>query len=144
VPVYTYTEVPVQDYGNGYYLSPGQTSGLDAATEDLKAAWANGNMDLIARHIDPNAKVAVYMNGGYLYSLSGTDFSNMTRDAMKHIRTVSFTIDKVEQRSDGAYTLTGTHQFYDVNEKLKTVAVDFTLSQMGGKWIIVAAGSSEV
>lgn len=143
VPVYTYTEVPSYEYGNGYYLSPGQYSGLNAAVDDIKAAWTDGSTDLLQRHIDPNTQVAVYLNGAYLYSLSGTDYSNMVRDAMSHIRTVSFTTDKVEQRSDGAFTVDGTHQFYDVNNNLKTVSVSFTFSQMGNRWIIVAAGSSE-
>jgi hypothetical protein len=143
VPAYTYAEVPATSYGNGYYMTPGQYTGLDPAINDLKVAWINGNPEMLARHIDPNTQVAVYMNDNYLYSLSGTDYSNMTRDAMKNIRTVSYTLDNVQQRSDGAYTLSGTHEFYDVNNTLKTVPVSVTLSQVGGRWVVVAVGSSE-
>jgi hypothetical protein len=133
--------VPTQDY---YLTQPQQPAGLDAVTTDLTTGWTSNNVGLVIGHIDPNTQVAIYLNGNYLYSVSGTDYANMTRDAMKNIKTVSYTLDNMQQRSDGAYVLSGTHQFYDVNNNLKTVGVDFTVSPVGGKWIIVAAGSSEL
>jgi len=48
-----------------------------------------------------------------------------------------------ERRSDGAYTLLGKHEFYDAGNNYKAVDVSYTLAQAGGRWVIVAVGSSE-
>lgn len=143
VPAYTYTPVPDYAYGSGYYLSPGANTGLDAALRDIRTAWVNGQADPMLQHIDANTQVAIYLDNDYSYSLPGSDYNAMVRDAIGHIRTVSLTFDNVEQRSDGAYTATGTHDFYDANNNRKVVTVSFTLALQNGKWVIVAAGSSQ-
>ena len=142
VPAYTYMQVPAYYYNNGYYLSPGQYTGFDAALNDIRNAWINGRADLMLAHIDSATQIQIYLDGNYAYSIPGSDYSSMVRDAISRVRTVSLTFDKVEQRSDGAYTTSGTHQFYDVNGNLKTVNISFTLALNNGRWIIVAAGSS--
>lgn len=142
-PVYTYSAVPDYSYGTGYYLSPGAYSGLDAALDDIRNGWINGQPDLILAHVDAGAQIPIYLDGNYAYSLSGADYRDMVRDAAGHIRTVSFVFNNVERRSDGAYTATGTHDFYDANNNHKVVNVSYTLTQQGGNWVIVAAGSSE-
>jgi hypothetical protein len=143
VPTYTYSDVPAYDYGNGYYMSQGQYTGLDAALNDIKSAWVNGRADLMLAHIDSGTQIAIYLDGNYSYSISGADYSNMVKDAIGRVRTISMTLDNVQQRSDGAYTATGTHQFYDINGSQKTVSISFTLANSGGRWTIVEAGSSE-
>jgi hypothetical protein len=142
VPDYTYSTVPDYSYGNGYYMSPGSYNGLDAALSDIRNAWVNGRADLMLQHVDAKTQVAIYLDNDYSYSLPGSDYTSMVRDAIGHIRTVNLTFDTVEQRSDGAYTATGTHDFYDVSNNHKVVKVSFTLAQQNGKWVIVAAGSS--
>ena len=142
VPVYTYTPVPAYDYG-GYYMSQGAYSGLDSAINDIRTAWTNGRADLLLKHVDTNTQIAIFLDGNYSYSIPGSDYSNMIRDAIGRVRTISLTFDNVEQRSDGAYTVTGVHQFYDLNGDQKSANVSFTLAQQGGRWIIVAAGSTE-
>ena len=93
-------------------------------------------------HVDTGTQIAIYLDGNYSYSISGADYSSMVRDAVSRVRTISMTLDNVQQRSDGAYTATGTHQFYDVNGNQKTVSISFTLANSGGRWVIVEAGSS--
>lgn len=143
VPAYTYTPLPYYEYNNGYYLSQGYYTGLDAAINDIQTAWTSGNPNLILQHIDGNTQIAIYLNGNYSYSLAGTDYANMVRDAITHIRTVSFTITNMEMRSDGAYTVTGRHEFYDINNNLRSVNISYTLAPVNGVWVIVAAGSAE-
>jgi hypothetical protein len=143
VPRYTYVSVPDYSYGNNYYLAQGAYSGLNAALDDIRNGWIANKPDLILKYINAGTQVAIYLDNNYAYSLSGSDYKNMVSDAIKHINTVSFTIDKVEQRSDGAYTATGTHDFYDINNNHKVVNVSYTLAQQGGNWTIIAAGSSE-
>ena len=142
VPVYT--SVPVPDcYGGGYYLSRCSYNGLNGAVDDIKNAWLTGNTDLLTRHIDPDSKLAIYLDGKYSYSLSGADYRDMTLDAMGHISTASFTIYKTEQRSDGAYTVLAKHEFYDVDNNHKVAYVSYTLTNSDGQWLIVATGSSD-
>jgi len=142
-PTYTYSQLPDYSYGNDYYMSQGSYSGLDAALDDIKNAWINAQPDLLLQHIDTSTQIAIYLDNNYAYSLSGSDYRDMVRDAVGHIQTISFNFNNVEMRSDGAYTATGTHEYYDADNNRKVVSVSFTLSQTGGKWVIVSAGSSE-
>lgn len=142
VPTYTYVPVPAYQYG-GYYMGQGEYSGLDAALNDIQTAWTQGQPDLMLKHIDSSTQIAIYLDGNYSYSMQGSDYANMVRDAIGHIRTISLTFDNVEQRSDGAYTATGVHRFYDLDGTQKSVDVSFTLAQQGGRWVIVSAGSTE-
>jgi len=143
VPTYTYSAVPDYSYGTGYYMSQGSYSGLDAALNDIKNAWISDQPYLMIQHIDTGTQIAIYLDNNYAYSLPGSDYRDMVRDAVGHIRTISFNFNNVEMRSDGAYTATGTHEFYDTNNNRKVAAVSFTLAQTGGRWVIVSAGSSE-
>ena len=141
MPVYTYSEVPAYSTG-GYYLSQGAYSGLNAALEDIRNAFLTGQPNLLLQHVDPNSQIQIYLDNNYAYSLPGADYQKMLTDAVSNVKTSSLTFTNVQQRSDGAYTATGTHTFTDVYGVQKTVEVEFTLAQSGGRWIIVAAGSS--
>ena len=124
-------------------LSQGAYSGLDAALNDIKNAWMTKQPDLMLGHIDTGAQITIYLDNNYAYSLPGSDYSDMVRDAIGHIQTISFNFTNVEMRSDGAYTATGTHEFVDANNNHRVASISFTLTQTGGKWVIVAAGSSQ-
>ena len=124
-------------------MSPGNYSGFNAAVEDIKNAWLTGNSELLTRHIDPVGKLAIYLDGKYSYSLSGSDYRDMSLDAMSNISTTGFTVYKTEQRSDGAYTILAKHEFYDADKNLKVAYVSYTLTKTDSDWVIVAAGSSD-
>jgi hypothetical protein len=141
-PDYEYVPVPDSYYG-GYYLSPGSRSGLSVALDDIKDAWMSGDYTGMVAHVDTGKTIAIYLDGKYSYSLPGKDYRDMTRDAIKHIETSDFQIYKVEKRSDGAYTAFGKHEFTDVDGNAKTAYVSYTLVKSGGRWIIVASGSSD-
>lgn len=141
-PGYSYSAVPSYNYGNDYYLSQGSYTGYNAVMDDIKNAWLTNNSDLILRHVDPNAQIAIYSDGKYSYSLAGSDYENMVRDALGHIRTIDFNIYNVAQRSDGAYTVYAKHTFYDLNNNQKVAYVTYTIAQTNGGWAIVATGSS--
>lgn len=136
-PAYSYYDV-----GPDYYLSPGYNSGLSAALDDIRSAWVNKDANLILVHLDTSQQVAVYLNGSYSYSLPSSDYGTMTRDAIAHLNTVSFSFYKTMRRSDGAYVAYGTHEFDDQSGSRKVVYVSYTLAQINGNWVIVATGSS--
>lgn len=138
-PVYTYTPVPM--YG-GYYLEQPRPSGLSQTIDDIRDAWRTSNVNLLRGHVDTNVEVAVYLNGVYSYSLPGQDYWNMVRDAMSRTRTINFVTTGLELRSDGAYELIARHDFYDANNSFKSVNVSYTLTPVGGGWIITGVGSA--
>ncbi len=145
-PAYSYYPASDYDYGSGYsdgyYLSRNRYSGLHAALNDIRNAWMTDDSDPMARHIDPGARLAVYQDGKYSYSMSGKDYRGMTSDAMHHTDTSTFAIYKVEKRSDGAYIAFGKQQFNDVDNNHKVAFVSYTIIPRHGKWMMTAVGSS--
>ncbi len=137
VPTYSYEPVPF------YYVDQGPYIGLGYALDNIRSAWLNGDFSQMLPYIRSNRTVAIYLNGQYDYSLNGFDYREMTRDAIDHTRTVDFTFDRLERRSDGAFTAYGTQDFYDVDGNYRTIYVSYTLALSHGNWYIVAAGSSE-
>ncbi len=141
-PVYTYIPMPSDYYGD-YYLNPGAQTGLNAALDDIKDAWITGNPYPILRHVATGATLAIYLNGKYSYSLPDKDYRSMTTDAISRTKTSDFSIYRVDQRSDGAYTAYARQDFTDVNGEAKSAYVSYTLAKSGNQWMIVAAGSSD-
>ena len=143
VPVYTYTAVPQYTYGNDYYLSPGNYTGLNAVIGNIADAWNSNNPNLLLQYVGDNTDVGIYMNGSYSYSLPGTDYQAMIKDAMNRIRTVDFNVYNIQKRSDGAYVIYAKHELYDAENNHKVVYVTYTLNQTDNGWAIVDTGSSE-
>ncbi len=145
-PAYAYYPAPDYYYGSGnngaYYLSRDRYSGLHTSLDDIRNAWITDNSDPMARHIDPSARIAVYLDGKYSYSMSGKDYRGMTADAMHHTSTSTFAVYKVDKRSDGAYIAFAKQQFYDANNNYKVAFVSYTLAPRHDKWMVVAVGSS--
>lgn len=133
VPQYTYSSPPP----NYSY------TGINAALDDIKNAWLSGSADRLRLHIDSSSQVAIYQDGSYTYSVDGLAYKNMMSDTVSNVRTSDFNFYRVEMRSDGAYTAYGKQDMYDIDGNRRTIYVSYTLSQIGGRWIIVAAGSSE-
>ena len=141
-PGYTYVPAPSSYYGD-YYLNPGARTGLNSAIDDIKNAWLAGNPDSLLTHVDDATTLAISLNGKYSYSLPGSDYRSMTSDAISHVTTSDFSIYRLEQRSDGAYTAFAKHDFTDINGKAQSAYVSYTLAKSGDAWVIVAAGSSD-
>lgn len=127
---------------DGYYLARRDTVGLDNALSDIRNAWLGGRFDLIKDHVSTGEKIAVLLDGKYDYSVDADDYIKMTSDAVDQIQTISFTWETTRQRTDGDYTAFGKHIYRDSSGTTKTVYVSYTLSRIGGDYIIVEVGSS--
>ena len=140
-PEVVYVDRPIY-VKDDYYLESQTYKALDEALSDVRSAWLSGRYDLIERHVMPNDKVAIFLDGRYDYSIDGEDYLHMTRDALQDLETVSFVWDNVRQRTDGTVTAFGTHRYFDASGNVKTVYVSYTLDKVGSEYYIVEIGSS--
>jgi hypothetical protein len=115
---------------------------LDNAVADIDAAWKTGDIQMLAKHIRRDARVAVYLRGKYQYSLDAGDYLDMTRDAFRATRTVSFTLDKVQRKEKGVYTVSGRHTYMDQKDKNHTVLVNYVLEKGDDEYYITQVGTS--
>jgi hypothetical protein len=137
---------PQQNGGRrGGSSAPGvaeQDSALSAAILDITAAWNNADIRSLALHVRQDAPIAVYLRGKYYYSLSGENYLNMTRDAFSSTQTVSFTLDSVQRKGYGIYTVSGHHVYTDRAGKDHTVLVSYVLQKVEGDYYLSQVGST--
>jgi hypothetical protein len=115
---------------------------IDGAVSDLNAAWQNGDVQALSKHIRQKARIAVYLRGKYQYSLDAGDYLDMTRDAFHATKTVSFKLDNVERKENGVYTVSGHHTYTDQKGKDHTVLVSYVLEKTGDEYYITQVGTS--
>lgn len=133
-------------YTNDYYLADWRYRSLSEALRDIRRGWETGNVDLLMDHVRRNSRIDVYLNNEYSYTVDARDYEEMTYDAMKTIRTVSFKFTKVRQRDSREAVAYGEHTYYDDfgyyygGGIRKTVHVSYTLSRDGNEWYITEVG----
>jgi len=127
---------------DGYYLSSDRYAGLDDALSDIRSAWISGRFDLIENHVRDGRDIAVLLDGNYDYSIEGSDYLSMTRDALDDMQTDSFVWDKVRERTDGMVTAFGTHRYISSSGDTRTIYVSYTLQRIGRQYYITEVGSS--
>ncbi len=125
-----------------YYLSRQIASGLEGALADIRRAWTDGRLDLIQNHVRASQSIAVLLDGRYDYTIESGDYIDMTADAMDDMETVSFTWEKVRERTNGDYTAMARHVFYDDDGYIRTVYVTYNLRRYAGGYVITEVGSS--
>ena len=110
------------------------------------------------------------MDGKYSYSIASSDFSQITRDALDQLHTVSFNFTRLRKAKNGDVIAYGTHVYRATGstdtggadagtvpfdqagsdpsadgsalEPDKTVYVSYTLRRYGNEWDIVATDSA--
>ena len=63
---------------------------VSVALADIRHAWENRDIQEVAKHTRRDTKIAVYLRGKYQYSLSASDYLDLTRDAFRATTTVRF------------------------------------------------------
>jgi hypothetical protein len=110
--------------------------GLQNAIDDLTEAFQGGNIDGLVTLIDPNTSIAVYQNGHYQYSLSASDYIDLSRDAIQSMHTVGFTLKYLHQRAPGVFSVAGQQTYQDQNGQTLTTWVSFVLQDISGQWTL--------
>ena len=139
---------------------------FQAAFADIAHAWTDNDIDLVRKHLRNNeTRVSVFLDGKYSYSIASSDFSQITRDALDKLHTVSFTFTRIRKAKNGDVTAFGSHVYrasdagngmdssgtvpFDQasddstdSSTAKTIYVSYTLRRYGTEWDIVATDSA--
>lgn len=140
---------------NGYYLNPGSRKGqpvqkpilramrdrLNMTSSNLSKVWATNKIAYVSRHIDSNAKIAVYLNGKYQYSIKGSEYVNLTKRALRKNSTTTFLLDAPQRLGANQYLLTGRHAFRDAQGVERAVRVSYVLEDKQGRLVITQTGA---
>lgn len=83
-----------------------------AAFGDIARAWTDGDIALLKKHLrDDDTRLSVSLNKKYAYSLKSADYSQITRDALTRLGTVSFEFTRLRKAKNGDVTAYGTHTY---------------------------------
>jgi hypothetical protein len=119
-----------------------KASPIDSAVADIKQAWQGRDIQLLAKHIRSDSRIAVYLRGKYQYSLDASDYLDITRDAFAATKTVRFTLDRVQRKQKDVYTVSGRHVYTDKDGEERTVHVSYVLEKMDDEYVITQVGSA--
>ncbi len=146
VPTFANRRICVQipiiiNWKDDYYLYDRYGCRLREALTRIERAWERNDEYLIRSHLRFGSRIAIYLRGTYAYSISADDFFDMTRDAMRNIRTRSFEFDRIDRRSHDRVVACGTHLYVDKDNGLvKSVYVCYTFERYGSDWYITEVG----
>jgi hypothetical protein len=118
---------------------------LQQAFADIVKGWQSSDFSLIKKHLrDDDVKIAIWIDGKYVYSIATKDYTDITRDALDRLTTVSFDIGKLRKLEDGGYMGFGTHSYKSSSDDTTkhTVYVSYTLEKHGADWYVTAVDSS--
>jgi hypothetical protein len=109
---------------------------------DIEKAFLNGDGALLERHVDTKESIRIYARDRSSKSLKASEYIDMTRDAFKDMKTVSYHLDRVQPAGNGVWSASGIHVLRAENGDEKRFEVNFVLRKAGDRWIIVEAGAS--
>jgi hypothetical protein len=135
-----------EDEANDNYLnrkpSPLQKDPtLAQAVRDIETAFRNSDIRPLEKHLDANAKLTLMSMGRTRRQLDVSAYIDMTKDAFTNMKTTSYTLDKVEPASGGAWMAYGKHVLKADNGTAQTFNVGFVLKKVTAensaeRWII--------
>jgi len=158
-PAVIYIEVPVyvnnvsrgydsdlDDYylsrNDYYYDDQYRDRTLNRAIDNLRDAFRDSNIDLLAELTDPNVRIAVFRRGKYEYTLEANDYLDMTRDMMRTTETIDFDLYRVRRRARDVYVVSGKHVYLNRDDEKRTVYVSFVLERLQGRWVLTQVGTA--
>lgn len=110
---------------------------LDNALSALRASYLNEDSNAAMDLVSPNQAVAVFNEGQYMYTLSGTDFAQMFEDTVLNTQSSGFQITSV--RTIGlAVNVDAVNTFEDGDGNVETVYQAYRLQNAGGRYVITA------
>jgi hypothetical protein len=124
-----------------YYVDNPRWEGVDEALADIRSSWLSGRFDLLGRHVEPESRIAVLIDGEYDYAVDSVDYLAMTEDAIVDLETISFIWNKVRERKDGTIMAFADHSYWS-GDRARTVYVSYTLKRIGLDYYITEVGSS--
>lgn len=138
VPVFVDTPYYLERQDNLHSRDPNA-----ALLADLRSMWMLRDIRFLERYVRPNSYIAVYLEGKYAYSISAEDYLEMTRDALRVVKTESIRFTQVKRRGDNQLVVQGEHRYIDdVTGQTKQVSIFYTFERVEGRWYLIEVGSS--
>ncbi len=136
----------VNSAANNYYLVKSVALAMNPmqaqAARDIEDCWLTDNLAPLAAHTNRNDRIAVYLDGKYRYSIAPGDYLDLTHDAQRTLKTLSYHLDMVATPARGVIVLQGEHIYVDHKNVKHTVIVSYALRQQGRNYIISEVGVS--
>lgn len=143
-PLVIYVEVPIE-VPTVYYLERPQREPdtREILLGDLRRAWVYRDSTLIEKYLRSSGYIAVYLDGQYAYSIPVQDYRDLTRDAVKSIKTERITFDKMFKRGDSQWVVYGIQDYVDeLTGAERRVYLMYVFEREYDRWYLVEAGSS--
>jgi hypothetical protein len=121
---------------------PADDPALEKALADIRQSWFDGDVGLLATHVNRDTKIAIILSGKYVYSLESGDFLGVTQAAYESSTHLRFVLDHLHRRDDGVYALTGRHLFTDSNGIDRAAYFTYVLTKGRTDYTITQVGSS--
>lgn len=115
---------------------------LEKAIADIRQSWIDGDVAPLAAHVNKDTKIAIVLDGKYVYSLESGDFLGVTQAAFESTPRPGFVVDHLHRRDDGVYALTGRHLFTDNSGKERTVYFTYVLAKERSDYTITQVASA--
>lgn len=114
---------------------------LSEALRDIASAFISGNISLLEKHVASSGTIVLQNKGRTRQTMTVVNYLEMTRDAVKTMKTVSYTLPNVEPASNGATMVYGTHVLRTEDGATRTFNVGFVLKKTGDKYMITEVGA---
>jgi hypothetical protein len=122
-----------QEHSSEYKKVPGLTD----AVEDIEAAFRNGDMDRLEKHVVATDTLTILSRGHDDRTVTGKAYLDTTRAAMPDMHTVRFELnDGVPAATRDTWVLSGVHVVRDHSGKTVTYYVSFNLKKQDDDWFI--------
>ncbi len=109
--------------------------GLARAVSEIQAAYLTGDAALLGQHVDPAATVAVLAAGKKRSDILGSAYLERTREAFRSMKTVRFSLDRIEPAGNGDWRASGVHVITEADRD-KSYDVAFVLRKQGDEWVV--------
>jgi hypothetical protein len=111
---------------------------LDEALTHIRTSWLREDLDLLTPHL-PKENIALYHDGELRRELSSAEFTRLTREAVREIRTISFRYTEVRRPAADEATATAIHTYIEEDSpdrEAHTVTLRYDLIRRDNVWTL--------
>jgi len=141
-PGRTLTPVPKpHPYDQPAAVEPEKGS-LEEALGHIRTAWLREDVDVMRPHLPTgDARIALYHDGELRQELSATEFTRLTRDAVRETRTIRFRFAEIRRPEVDEATAFALHTYVEEGRpdtEARTVTLHYDLARRDGVWTLKA------
>lgn len=115
---------------------------VEQAAQDIRAAWLNGDMELLSKHIRRDVKIEIYVAQKLDRTQDASDFLSDSRYAFD-TKTIRFQIESIHYVARNVYKVTARRTSRDAQGFEKTLTLRYLLEKMDRIYIIKRVETDE-